>query len=285
MKIKIWGCRGSLITPGKETLRYGGNTTCVEVRKQDGRVIILDAGSGLMNLGKALVTRQELTLHMLLTHAHWDHLCGFPFFAPAYLPQCHIMLCGGPTAQQSLERYFKHQMEPPFFPIPFEGLKARFEFGCRCDQPCAGKITAMSDGPGCHSVRLNHPDGGYGFKLEEDGKTFVFLPDNELGVHHENGPDFAEHVDFCRGADLLFHDAQYTEAEYQRTRGWGHSTYAAALRLATAAGVKRLGLFHHDPARTDDDLDHQVEWCRQQLRAAGSTLDCFACADEMVIDL
>ncbi len=285
MKIKIWGCRGSLTTPGKETLRYGGNTTCVEVRMRDGRVIILDAGSGLMNLGKALVAGQDLTLQMLLTHAHWDHLCGFPFFAPAYLKQCQITLCGGPAAQQSLERYFKHQMEPPFFPVPFEGLQARLDFGCRCDHPCAGKLIAERGGPGCRSVRLNHPDGGYGFKLEEDGKSFVFLPDNELRFHHANCPEFSEQVDFCRGADLLFHDAQYTEADYQRTRGWGHSTYGDALRLATTARVKRLGLFHHDPARTDDDLDRQIESCRRQLREAGSTVDCFACAEEMVIEL
>jgi phosphoribosyl 1,2-cyclic phosphodiesterase len=285
MKIRIWGCRGSLTTPGKETLRYGGNTTCVEVRMRDGRVIILDAGSGLRNLGNALLSERELSLHMLLTHAHWDHLCGFPFFAPAYVPQCQITLCGGPTAQQSLQRYFKRQMEPPFFPIPFEGLRARLDFGCRCDHPCTGQIAKMIGRPGCYSLLLNHPDGGYGFKLEDEGKTFVFMPDNELGFHHANGPSFDAQVEFCRGADLLFHDAQYTEAEYQRTRGWGHSTYGDALRLATAARVKRLGLFHHDPERTDDDLDRQLEWCRQQLRNANSTLDCFACAEEMVIEL
>ena len=253
---------------------------------KDNRVIILDAGSGLTNLGKSLVaTGQDLNLKMLITHAHSDHLCGFPFFAPAYLQQCQITLCGGPAAQQSLESYFKHQMEPPFFPVPFESLRARFDFGCRCDHPCEGKINASQGGLGCRSVRLNHPDGGYGFKLEEDGKSFVFLPDNELGVRHPNGPEFAEQVEFCRGADLLFHDAQYTEEEYQRTRGWGHSTYGDALRLATTAGVKRLGLFHHDPERTDDDLDRQVESCRRQLREAGSTMDCFACAEEMVIEL
>jgi len=285
MKIKIWGCRGSLTTPGKQTLRYGGNTTCVEVRMQDGRVIILDAGSGLRNLGKALVAERETNLLMLLTHAHWDHVCGFPFFDPAYFPQFRITLCGGPDAQKSLRRYFKHQMEPPFFPVPFEHLQAQLDFGCQCDHACAGKITTMNGGSRCRSVHLNHPDGGYGFKLEEQGKVFVFLPDNELGFHHENGPRFAEHVEFCRGVDLLLHDAQYTEAEYQRTRGWGHSTYGDTLRLASKAGVKRLGLFHHDPGRTDDDLDRQLEWCRQQLRDANSSVDCFACAEDMVIEL
>ncbi len=285
MRIKIWGCRGSLTTPGRQTLRYGGNTTCVEVRTHDGRVIILDAGSGLRNLGLALVAERKLSLHMLLTHAHWDHLCGFPFFAPAYNPECRMTLCGGPSAQQSLRRYFEHQMEPPFFPVPFERLQAKLDFDCQCDLPCAGKMATMKGGPECHSIRLSHPDGGHGFKLIDQGRVFVFLPDNELGFHHPGGPSYAELLDFCRDADLLFHDAQYTDAEYQRTQGWGHSTYAATLRLACDAGVKRLGLFHHDPGRTDDDLDHQLEGCRQQLRAAASPLDCFACAEDMVIEL
>lgn len=285
MKIKIWGCRGSLSTPGKQTLRYGGNTTCVEVRTHDDRIIILDAGSGLRNLGKALAVERVLKLHLLLTHAHWDHLCGFPFFAPAYLSQCQITLCGGPGAQHSLHRYVEHQMEPPFFPVPFDHLQAKLDFGCRCDQPCAGNIARMGGGPGCRSVPLNHPDGGYGFKLEDGGKTFVFLPDNELGGQHAGGASFADYVEFCRDADLLFHDAQYTDEEYRRAKGWGHSTYAAVLRLATEAGVRRLGIFHHDPERTDDDLDRQVEWCRQALRDAHSPMDCFACAEDMMIEL
>ena len=286
MRITIWGCRGSLPTPGKQTLRYGGNTTCVEVRTQDGRVIILDAGSGLCNLGRTLVVESEpKDLKMLFTHAHWDHLCGFPLFDPAYDPQYRIMLCGGPAGQQSLRRYLGRQMEPPYFPVPFDRLQARIDFGCECGLPCEGKVGVMGCGRLCRSMRLNHPNGGFGFKLEDQGRTFVFMPDNELAFHHENGPSFADYVDFCRGVDLLFHDAQYTDAEYQRTRGWGHSTYADTLRMATEAGVKRLGLFHHDPMRTDDDLDRQVDWCRQQLREANSPVDCFACAEGMVIDL
>ena len=286
MKIKIWGCRGSLPTPGKQTLRYGGNTTCVEVRTQDDRVIILDAGSGLCNLGRALEAERKLPhLLMLFTHAHWDHLCGFPLFDPVYDPECEITLCGGPAGQQSLRRYLSRQMEPPYFPVPFDQLRARIGFGCQCGLPCDGWGAPMDCGKLCCSIRLNHPNGGHGFKLQEQGRTFVFLPDNELGFYHEDGPGFADYVDFCRGVDLLFHDAQYTDAEYERTRGWGHSNYADTLRLASEAGVKRLGLFHHDPMRTDDDLDRQVDWCRQQLREANSPVDCFACAEGMVVEL
>ena len=286
MKIKIWGCRGSLATPGEQTLRYGGNTTCVEVLTKDGRMIILDAGSGLCGLGRTLMAeRKSAHVSMLLTHAHWDHLCGFPFFDPAYSPEFRITLCGGPDPKHSLREYLGRQMEPPFFPVPFDQLRAQIDFGCECGRPCGGRIAAMDHGPICKSVPLNHPNGGFGFKLQADGGTFVFLPDNELGFHHEDGPGFTEFVDFCRGADLLFHDAQYTDAEYEKNRGWGHSSYADTLRMASEAGVTRLGLFHHDPTRTDDDLDRQVEWCRHQLRKAGSSVDCFACAEGMVIDL
>jgi phosphoribosyl 1,2-cyclic phosphodiesterase len=281
MKITIWGCRGSLASPGAQTVRYGGNTTCVEVRSDDGRVIILDAGSGLRNLGDALVAEGTVAMQILLTHAHWDHLCGFPFFAPAYRPESRITLCGGPGAQHSLHRYLEHQMEPPFFPVPFHQLQARFEFGCRCDQPCPQANGEVH----CRSIPLSHPDGGYGFRLDDGGRSFVFLPDNELGVRHKGGGSFADYVEFCRGADLLFHDAQYTDAEYTRTRGWGHSTYGDALRLATAAGVRQFGLFHHDPGRTDEDLERQVEWCRQELDTGDSALECFACAEGQTITL
>jgi phosphoribosyl 1,2-cyclic phosphodiesterase len=268
-------------------MRYGGNTTCVEVRSQDDRVLILDAGSGLRNLGKALAGEPGLTeLLMLFTHAHWDHLSGFPFFDPAYSPKFQITLCGGPAAQQSLRLYLGRQMEAPFFPVPFEQLKAHFHYGCQCGcGPCGAVPSKAIPSMQCSSVRLNHPNGGYGFKIQEAGRTFVFLPDNELGGHHEGGLEFAAYVDFCRGADLLFHDAQYTEEEYQRTRGWGHSTYGDTVRLAMAAGVKRLGLFHHDPARTDDELDQQVARCRQQLQDERSSVDCFACAEDMTIAL
>ena len=182
MKIKIWGCRGSLATPGRQTLRYGGNTTCVEVRTQDGPVIILDAGSGLYNLGRALMAEGELPhLVMMFTHAHWDHLCGFPFFDPAYASQCRITLCGGPSGQQSLRKYLAVRWSRPFSrchsPICRPGSTL-----VECGGPCAGKIGAMDGGPACRSIRLNHPNGGYGFKLEEHGRTFVFPAGQRTGI-------------------------------------------------------------------------------------------------------
>ena len=287
MKITVWGCRGSITTPGPETVRYGGNTTCLEIRTASGKLLVVDAGSGLRNLGKALLKEKELTdIAFVFTHSHWDHLIGFPFFAPVYQPQYRIALCGGPNAKASLKQYLTHQMETPYFPVDFSHLKAKFTFGCRCPSvDCRNELDGLGSSFKCQSIALNHPNAGYGFRFTEGGKAFVFLTDNELGFRHKGGRQRKKYVEFCQGADLLFHDAQYTEEDYENTRGWGHSTYRDATLLAIDAGVKRLGLFHHDPDRTDEDLDRQVEACRAQIRAAGSKLDCFAVAEGMVIDL
>lgn len=288
MKIKIWGCRGSIATPGETTLRYGGNSTCVEIRTAEGEAagqnIVVDAGSGVRLLGKALLREKKIFhIRFFFSHSHWDHLVGFPFFEPAYFPDYHIIFCGGPHAQDSIKRYLSRQMEAPFFPVDFSLLKAQFDF-C-CERPHQEPGPCRFDGMEVSPAPLNHPNGGYGFKFVEKAKTFVFFPDNELGFQHEGGLDRAAYVEFCRGADILIHDAQYTDAEYKRTRGWGHSTYADTVDLAVAAGVKRLGLFHHDPERTDDDLDQQVEFCRERIRTASRNVECFACAEGMTLEL
>jgi len=287
MKIKIWGCRGSIATPGAHVIRYGGNTTCLEVRTAANQVFLIDAGSGARKLGQALAAEAGLNqLTWLFTHAHWDHLSGFPFFIPAYLSRFRIALCGGPDAQYSIRRYLAQQMEAPFFPVEFGHLKAHFDFHCQCGEcVCPENLACSDDALHCASIALNHPNGGVGFRLTQDGRSFVFLPDNELGYLHPGAPSRAQQMQFCAGADLLIHDAQYTDAEYERTRGWGHSTFADAVDFALAAGVKRLGLFHHDPDRSDDDLDQQVQACRQRITRAGSSMQCFACAEEIELDV
>jgi phosphoribosyl 1,2-cyclic phosphodiesterase len=284
MKIRIWGCRGSIATPGPATLRYGGNTTCLEVRSTTGQIIIVDAGSGVRNLGKALILEKDVTpIRFFFTHSHWDHLIGFPFFQPIYSDFYSITLCGGPHAQDSIRSYLTHQMEAPYFPVDFTLLKANFDF--RCERPHMEPGNCRFDGMEVCPVPLNHPNGGYGYKFIDGGKSLVFLTDNELSSQHEGGLSWAHYAEFCRGADLLIHDAQYTDEEYKMTRGWGHSTFGDATRLAMEAGVKRLGLFHHDPDRTDDDLDRQVEFCREQIYLADSEIECFAAAEGMVIEL
>jgi phosphoribosyl 1,2-cyclic phosphodiesterase len=287
MNIRIWGCRGSLTTPGKETLRYGGESTCLEIKSGTGHRIIVDAGSGIRKLGLSMVKEQAASqINLLLTHSHWDHLSGFPFFEPAYDPNYSINVCGGPIPQQFLWKYLTHAMEAPYFPVEFGALKAKFNVGCHCDRlACDHALPTGDTSVECRSIPLNHPNGGYGFKFISRGKTFVFLTDNEIRHHHLGGLPREVYVDECRNAELLFHDAQYTEEEYATTCGWGHSTYADAVDLALEAGVKRLGLFHHDPGRTDDDLDRMVDQCRERIQKAGSSLECFGCAEGMMLEV
>jgi phosphoribosyl 1,2-cyclic phosphodiesterase len=284
MRIKIWGCRGSITTPGPTTLRYGGNTTCLEIRAATGPRLIVDAGSGVRQLGKALIQEEDNTpIRFFFTHSHWDHLAGFPFFQPAYSGNSSITFCSGPHAQDSIKRYLSHQMKPPYFPVDFNLLKAKFDF--RCQHPDGKSATCLLAGLEVCPIPLNHPNGGYGYKFIEQGKTFLFLTDNELGFQHAGGLGRQDYAKFSQGVDLLFHDAQYTDEDYKRTRGWGHSTFEDATDLAIEAGVKRLGLFHHDPDRSDDDLDRQVKFCQERIRLAGSPVECFAAAEGMVIDL
>ena len=283
MNVKVWGCRGSITSPGEKTLRYGGESTCLELTSDIGQKVVIDAGSGIRKLGyEVLKDKAVSSINLLLTHAHWDHLAGFPFFSPAYLPDFSINICGGPMGQQSVLKYLTHHMEPPYFPVDFNLLKARFEKGCICTRAfCDHRLPGNDTTLMCHSIPLNHPNGGYGFKFVDIDSTFVFLTDNEMRYHHDAGLPRKSYVDFCSNADLLFHDAQYTEAEYDRTRSWGHSTFKDAVDLAMEAGVKRLGLFHHDPNRSDEEIDRQVDWCREYTLKTGSPLECFACSEGM----
>lgn len=270
MKITCWGNRGSLPTPGYNINKYGGNTTCIEIITEKNNMIIIDAGSGIRYLGNKIISDNNITdIQLLLTHAHWDHLMGFPFFKPAYFAKYNIYVRGGKYAKDSLKKYLKHQMEPPYFPVNFDLLKANFDF--EKDKPKNFKNDTIEIIP----IRINHPDGGFGYKFIENEKIFVFLTDNELDFHHKNGPSKNDFIEFCKDADLLFHDAQYTNKEYMQTKGWGHSTYEAATDLAVKANVKKLGFCHHDPDRTDNDIDKQVNKYQKIINDAGFNVKCF----------
>ena len=284
MKIRIYGCRGSLPVPGVNTNRYGGNTTCLEIISAAGEVAIIDAGSGLNNLGKDLLAEGTVkSVRFFFTHAHWDHLLGFPFFRPAYRKDFTLTFCSGPHAQSVIRDYLSHQMQAPFFPVELEALSAQMVF--ECDNPCQEERFCACGDLQVKAFPVNHPNGGFGYRVMEAGRMFAFAPDNEIGFNHPDGPDRSEFVNLFRGADLLIHDAQYTDNEYKITRGWGHSTFSATVDLAMEAGVRRLGLFHHDPDRSDADLDQQVEFCRDRISASGSKLDCFAVRDGMELEI
>jgi phosphoribosyl 1,2-cyclic phosphodiesterase len=187
MKVKIWGCRGSIPTPGPATLRYGGNSTCLEIRTADGDAkgqnIVVDAGSGVRALGKALRLEKKIShIRFFFTHSHWDHLVGFPFFEPAYSPDYRITFCGGPHAQDSIRRYLSRQMEAPYFPVEFKFLKAKFDY--RCERPHDEGVPCPLDGLEVLAAPLSHPNGGYGYKFVRNGRSLVIFTDNELGFQH-----------------------------------------------------------------------------------------------------
>lgn len=270
--------------PGPATVRHGGNTTCMEIRSSDGQLFIVDAGSGIRELGNSLMKEKETRqARFFFTHAHWDHLMGFPFFKPLYSTAFQLGFCSGHHAQGTVYKYLTHQMTAPFFPVDMSAIRAEVSFECR--NPCHEERCCCFNEFQVKPFPLNHPNGGFGYIFMEDGKSFVFVPDNEIRFHHEDGPERTEFVELFRDADLLIHDSQYTEEEYARTRSWGHSTFADAVDLAIDAGVKKLGIFHHDPDRSDDELDRQLEWCTKRIHAAGSSLDCFIVNEGMVINL
>jgi len=270
MLIRCWGARGSIPVSGPEFLRYGGDTTSIEIRSSGNDIILIDAGSGIRRLGNRLIGEPAGHLSMILTHAHWDHIMGFPFFKPIYTDRTEITFHGCPFAQDSLRKMISRVMKAPHFPVDFSEIKARIDFSENCDRPFAiGAVTV-------HAIPLSHPNGGLGFRFEEDGKKFVFLTDNELSHIHPGGRAFEEYVEFSRGADFLIHDAEFTEREYGKTRTWGHSTYRDALRLALAAGVGKLGLFHHNQDRSDDALEDILGDCRRIIGEQGASMECFA---------
>lgn len=252
MNIRPWGTRGSIPAPGPSTDQYGGNTSCVEVRLRDGSLIILDAGSGVRPLGASLGTCDAT---LLLTHYHWDHIQGLPFFAPAYLAESHIRVIGPSFNGEGPETYLGGQMLTPYFPAAPSQLRGLTSF----EEAPAGTFRAGK--ARVRAGRVCHPGVTLGYRIEEGGQTLVYISDNEVDLA---GPELRESmVELAAGADLLIHDCQFTEAEYAARHGWGHSTPRQAVALAREAGVRRLMLFHHDPAHGDRQVEALAEEARR----------------------
>ncbi|MCP4744579.1 MAG: MBL fold metallo-hydrolase [Desulfobacteraceae bacterium] len=279
MIIQCWGSRGSIPVSGKEYIKYGGDTTCVEVRTNSGDIIIIDAGTGIRRLGNHLIAENQYKYHFLLTHGHWDHLMGFPFFKPLFLEYPVIHMHRGPFHKKFMEGMFSKVMAPPNFPVRFSNLKARIVY--EEDHPEKFEIGSVTIVP----IQISHPNTGKGYKFVEDGNTFVFLTDNELGFVHRAGLPKNEYLKFCKGADLLIHDAEYTPDEYKLLMEWGHSSYLDVLELAFKAEVKKLGLFHLNQERTDEEVDSMVEACHKIIDTRRQTLDCFAVGEGMTFKL
>jgi phosphoribosyl 1,2-cyclic phosphodiesterase len=279
MKIRCWGARGSIPVSGEDYLAYGGDTTCIEIRTQEDEIIIVDAGSGIRRLGNLLIQEKRDRISMIFTHAHWDHILGFPFFKPAYRKGTAIQMFGCPLAQESIQGMISRTMEAPYFPVNFQDLQADISYHEACESNFSIESVTVTPIP------LSHPNQGYGYKFTENGKNFVFLTDNELAFQHPGGRTFPEYVKFCRRADFLIHDAEFTEKEYRWSRSWGHTVYTDALRLALEAKVEKFGLFHHNQERTDEAMEGIVEDCRRIIGERGEEMECFALSQQTEVQL
>ena len=257
MKVKFYGVRGSLPVCGREFERYGGNTSCIKIlREKANRIAIIDAGTGIRNLGKEIVAEgiSQPVINILFSHFHWDHIQGFPFFAPAYNDQqkIGILTLGRKGEIKNLKEIFSMQMQKEYFPIPLERMGAQFEFLNYGDRETLyGALIS--------TVIQQHQylGGSYGFRIEDDGVSLVVCTD----VEHLDGID-DNIVNFARNADLLIHDGQYTAQEYNAYKGWGHSSLDQAAEVAIRANVKRLIITHHDPDHNDDFLDSMERDCQ-----------------------
>lgn len=276
--LKFWGVRGSLPCPGSSTLHYGGNTACVEVRA-DGEIIILDAGTGIRGLGQSLVREfgeRPISATILISHTHWDHIQGFPFFSPAYLPQNRITLMGFEGAKKALEATIIGQMESTYFPISLQEMPGTITI--REVNQMTNEMNVSIGSVRVSAMFLNHPGVCAGYRLETSAGSIAYISDNEPYQRMRPKPDqdlneflnFANSedcklIDFVGGVDVLVVDAQYNDAEYQSRRGWGHGCVDDIVALAMLARAKHLYLFHHDPDHDDSEISRMVEWARKQV--------------------
>ena len=252
MQARIWGCRGSVAAPGPDTVTYGGNTSCVEVRLSSGHVLVLDAGTGMRALGVAMEKDLPAEIHIMLTHLHMDHLQGLGFFRPLFAPDQNIHIWGPTSPVQHLAERIAMYLSPPLFPVRLEDVPSRITFHDAPEVPVTiGSATIRA-------AKVTHQGPTVGYRIEEHGRSLVYLPDHEPSL----GSDLAtvpaawmSGHDIAREADVLLHDGQYGDHEYGAHVGWGHSSIGDAMEFANKADVGKLVLFHHDPYHTDADLE------------------------------
>jgi phosphoribosyl 1,2-cyclic phosphodiesterase len=287
--VTIWGARGSIPTPGPQTARYGGNTPCVGL-EADGpagrRLVVLDAGTGIRPLGRELVeaARGALTVDLLLSHTHWDHIQGLPFFAPLFEPRSAVRIWGPRQGRVDLERILRDQMNPVVFPVPLDQADA--SLSVTHVEPGSFDVGGFR----ARAMTLRHPGTTLAYRLAPDdgGPSLVYVTDNELGPGgtYDVGPRWREElVAFVGGADVLIHDAMFTVEELGQFSGWGHSTGSEAVRLAADAAVGRLVLFHHRPERDDAAMDAFVAAAQRQAAREHSGLDVVAATEGLRLNL
>jgi phosphoribosyl 1,2-cyclic phosphodiesterase len=265
MKIRFWGVRGSIASPGPKTVRYGGNTTCIEIRTDNNDLIILDAGTGIFPLSQTLLAEMPLRANVLLTHSHWDHIQGLPFFVPNFIPGNTLRLHGAfdPISGNGVEQVMSVQLQYSYFPVREAELKARIEYVTLTPEQSFQLGTATVT-----PFLLNHPVINFGYRIEADGKSVFFTGDHEPShnIYHPQDAGFSEYQQFVdekdasivqamQGVDVLIADSSYTAQEYPGKRGWGHGSFDSSIDYARRAGVRVLFCTHHEPTRSDDALE------------------------------
>ena len=287
--LKFWGVRGSIPTPGPETIRYGGNTSCSELR-HNGKLFILDAGSGLRVLGNELLKSGiPVTASIFISHMHWDHIQGIPFFTPAFIPNNKFTFYGSEPAGKDLFTIIADQMDPTYFPIEMKEMGSTMNFKSLFE----GKYKI--EGIEVETIYVNHPGNALGYKFHLNNKTLVYISDNEpFPKIDENdksnqimlGEDSNQKlINFISNVDVLVHDAQYTQDEYEKKVTWGHSPVEYTVDIAMKAGVKKLVLFHHDPLHNDDMIDHMLNLARNHAQNNGSSMEILAASEGLTIEI
>jgi phosphoribosyl 1,2-cyclic phosphodiesterase len=284
--VTFWGTRGSIPTPGAHTARYGGNTSCVAVQGRQDQLVVLDAGSGIRPLGHELSRRQNgaMGVDILLSHTHWDHIQGLPFFQPLNTPGNTVRIFGSAQAGVPLEEILDRQMDPVVFPVPLKALAADLTV----TEIRGGRFEI--DGFGVEAFRLRHPGTTLGFRLTPlaGGASMAYVTDNELGPggSYDVPADWRKGlVKFLHGVDTLIHDGMYSDELLATRAGWGHSTPAQAVELAKESGCRRLVLFHHEPEHDDEAIDRLLADTRARARASAPRLEIDAAREGMILNL
>jgi phosphoribosyl 1,2-cyclic phosphodiesterase len=282
MLIRFWGTRGSIPSPGPNTARYGGNTSCIEVVSDAGQSVIVDAGTGIRRLGARIAAQPAASrngaLHLLLSHCHWDHVQGLPFFEPLRTDGVEVVVRVPAHLLPQADRILQTQLDPLFFPVTRADLRARIVIEAARDQEKLADLTIRSS-------PVEHPGGAVAYRLSEvsdETRSVVVAPDSEIVLNQRNAAAFEELVS---GARILIHDSMYTEAEYAQRQGWGHSTHIASLELALRTGVEQLILFHHHPDRGDSRVDEMVEECRAIAEKRSGDLAIIAAYEGLELEL
>jgi phosphoribosyl 1,2-cyclic phosphodiesterase len=285
ISVTFWGTRGSIPSPGKDKAHYGGNTSCIEVRLPNHHLIILDGGTGIRELGNALMrSRKKIHASIFLSHYHWDHIQGLPFFTPAYHAGNVLTIVGADHPEFPLEKILSSQMESIHFPAKLSSLSAHINF------KHISLGTHSLEETEIHTMRTNHPGVNFSYSFMCDNKKLVYMTDNELLPHTRTAQSHIAYerdyfIRFIQGADLLIHDAQYSDLDYRKKKGWGHSTWREAAKLAAEGMVKHLILFHHDPNHPDALIDSFVQECRKELKKMNAPIRCTSAREGKTITM